>query len=360
MNELARFLTRRGHDVTLISAKTGPKVDHREYAYRTLQLRRSWRPWMGKLGIIEAHAFLVTCYRALLRESFDVVYACSFTDAYAAQMAKKKTGTPYVFWVNGLPPRVKYYRSLSLGGRVFRSAIQNAGDVIALSPFVQGYIRDRYERESIVVPVPVDMEVFALNRERDLDHPEIVCTASLTDARKGGRALMRAFDRLKARRPEAKLRIAFTLPASMRTEYLDLVRPEWRSDVLFSGTGDLGGLSSVYGKAAASVLPSMWEPFGLVVIESLATGTPVTGTRSGAIPHLLDDERVGRLFDPGEENAVEPTNDEDLARALDETIELSRDPETPERCRLHAEQFSWDRVGPEFEGILERVAAGRE
>ena len=99
----------------------------------------------------------------------------------------------------------------------------------------------------------------------------------------------------------------------------------------------------------------------MVVLESMATGTPVVCTRDGALQEWISSEKVGRLFDPGGNpaTAVEPENVDGLVRALDEAIELSRQPETALACRARAEQFSWSAVGPEFERTYERVAADR-
>jgi glycosyltransferase involved in cell wall biosynthesis len=360
MNELAEFLANRGHDVTVIAAKPGRGELIQHERYLTRHHRRLWHPALGQWGVIEAHAFLITCLGSLLRHRYDVVQCCSFTDAYAASLAKRWTGTPYVFWVNGIPPRVKYYRSLSLGGRIFSRAIRDADEVINLSEFTQSYVRENYDRDGVVLPVPVAVERFPVSRNRDLQSPEILCTASLDDVRKGGRVLFRAFSLLKAYRPTARLRIAYSLSDQLRNELLGQVDPAHQTDIIFAGTGKLDDLPRWYGQAATSVLPSLWEPFGLVVIESLATGTPVVGTRSGALDKLLADPTIGRLFDPGEDAQAEATNAAGLAKALDEAIELSHDPQTADRCRSYAEQFSWEVVGPEFERIYQRVTQNRD
>ncbi|MBY0588214.1 glycosyltransferase family 4 protein [bacterium] len=359
MNELAEYLASRGHDVTILSAKPGRGEVLRDSAYITRHHRRLWHPSLGKVGIIEAHAFLVTCLASLLRHRFDIIQCCSFTDAFAASLARRVTGTPFVFWVNGLPPRVKYYRSLSLGGKVFTRAIQDADEVINISNFTQEYVAENYGRRGVVIPVPVAVERFPLVQGRSLDAPEILCTASLDDARKGGRVLFRAFQLLKSRRPTARLRIAYNLPETLRREFLSLVDEQYHGDIIFSGTGKLEDLPRWYAQAAVSVLPSMWEPFGLVVIESLAAGTPVVGTRSGALETLLADPTIGRLFDPGGENSIEPTNAEGLSQAIDEAIELSRHGETSRRARQFAEQFSWQAVGPRFEEIYNDIVSAK-
>ena len=96
----------------------------------------------------------------------------------------------------------------------------------------------------------------------------------------------------------------------------------------------------------------------MVVIESMAAGTPVVGARDGALPELISNAGVGRLFDPGEDSDIEPSNIEGLARALDECINLARQPGTSERCRDHATQYSWHKLGPVYEETLLRLVEG--
>ena len=97
----------------------------------------------------------------------------------------------------------------------------------------------------------------------------------------------------------------------------------------------------------------------MVVVESMAAGTPVVGTRDGALPELICNGAVGRLFDPGDGNAVEPNNVEGLVTAIEECLDLSRRPETALHCRKRAEKVSWERVGPAFEHLFASLASSR-
>jgi glycosyltransferase involved in cell wall biosynthesis len=84
---------------------------------------------------------------------------------------------------------------------------------------------------------------------------------------------------------------------------LDSLRPSVRF------LGELGGIEKArcFAQAKALLFPIEWEePFGLVVVEALMSGTPVIATPRGSMPELIN-ERVGALFE----------KDEDFAAALD-------------------------------------------
>ena len=52
----------------------------------------------------------------------------------------------------------------------------------------------------------------------------------------------------------------------------------------------------ILGDALVLLLPIDWpEPFGLVMIEAMACGTPVLGFRCGSVPEIIDDHLTGRV-----------------------------------------------------------------
>jgi len=106
-------------------------------------------------------------------------------------------------------------------------------------------------------------------------------------------------------------------------------RPSLRRRLRFVGSVDGVRKADLLARAACLWMPALWdEPFGLTLVEAMMSGTPVLGTRRGALPEIVTED-VGALGD---------TLD-DLVR-LRETI-TSRDPEV---CRAHAERWFGHRV----------------
>ncbi len=78
----------------------------------------------------------------------------------------------------------------------------------------------------------------------------------------------------------------------------DVMRDAPPDLVEYLGELERNEISELLGKATATLMPLRWhEPFGLVVVESLAVGTPVVAWRMGAMPEIVDDGDTGFLVD---------------------------------------------------------------
>jgi glycosyltransferase involved in cell wall biosynthesis len=357
INEGAPYLSKLGHEVTVVCGKPGKSETIVRDGYTTRFYRRLWNPWFLRVGFLEFHAFFFRALADFLTHKYDVILCCTFIDAFAAQIARVFTGTPYVFCAFAIPPRVQYFRTMTLKGAIYKRAILGADRFVGLSHYVLDYFHERWGANGVPIPVPIDTDHNWLRETSPSGPPVILCAAAIDDARKGGFVLMNAFNIVKEKWPDAILQITWTIHSNYEQSLLDLVRPEWRKDLHFLGT-DVA-LPPLYRIANVCVLPSLWEAQGLVVLESLACGTPVVVTRDGALPEFHGDPRVSRIFDPGATSRLEPSNTEGLAQALLEAIDLSYLPETRLLCRQHAMQFNWEHIGPKWEAIL-LSAAGKE
>ncbi len=110
-------------------------------------------------------------------------------------------------------------------------------------------------------------------------------------------------------------------------------------EVYFAGIKTPAELASYYRAADVFVFPSLTDTFGLVMLESLACGTPVAAYPVSGPIDVIGDSGAGVLHD-------------DLAVACLRALDVSRD-----KARSFAEQFSWKESVNQFERNLTPVAA---
>ena len=102
-----------------------------------------------------------------------------------------------------------------------------------------------------------------------------------------------------ARRVGMPLRMAAKVDPANREYFVTQIEP-LLEDPLVEYVGEISDADKgdFLGKAAAVLCPYDWpEPFGLVLIEALACGTPVLAYRRGSIPEIIDDGRTGFICD---------------------------------------------------------------
>lgn len=136
----------------------------------------------------------------------------------------------------------------------------------------------------------------------------------------------------------------------LETQGIELVaagggRPQFRDEAhQRAGIRALGHvpddhLPGLYAGAAAFVLPSLYEGFGLTCLEAMACAVPVVAARAGALPEICGD--AARYADPRDEaglaDAVDAAIGDDSARAAG-----------PAR----AKQFTWDRTVSELDALM--------
>ena len=95
----------------------------------------------------------------------------------------------------------------------------------------------------------------------------------------------------------ARLKIAAKMREPAEHEYFNAdVKPLLDGDIEFLGELGFEDKTKLLGDARALLNPIRWpEPFGLVMVEALACGTPVIGTPYGAAPEIIEDGVTGYL-----------------------------------------------------------------
>lgn len=132
------------------------------------------------------------------------------------------------------------------------------------------------------------------------DH--IVCIARLSPS-KGQDVLIRAVALLKDKHPHLRVEIIGDGPA--KDSYVQLARDLGVADkCLFAGSVGHDEVLNRMRAASLTILPSRSDNCPLVIIESLAVGTPVIASRVGGIPEVVLDEIDGFLVPPDDPQAL--------------------------------------------------------
>jgi len=347
--ELADYLASQGHRVHYIATKPGV-YRKRIKGKMVLEYHRlTSHPFLSKLGIDKTEIFIPSCFKALLRQDFDVIQTTLNAEAFAASCTKAIKGTPFAHILYGGEP---LYKDIMLCRSMFSRVLRSASRVTVPSNYVNNALKRHFGVEGILIPPPVDTSKFNCADEKDRKAPRVLCTCPVINPRKRVYLLVQAFERLIEHVPHAILQLAGqSTPVLTRNLLMSVNSKARRAIEILDITSD-EALASLYRSATISVIPSLKEPFGMVTTESLASGTPVVGTRSGAIPEILDDPRVGVLFEPTD-GPIE------LCGALLKGLELAHDPQTPKRCRQHAERYAWNRLGPQYEKLYLDILDGQ-
>jgi glycosyltransferase involved in cell wall biosynthesis len=144
------------------------------------------------------------------------------------------------------------------------------------------------------------------------------------------------------------LRVAAKVDDADSAYFAERVQPllERGNHVEFVGEISDAQKDEFLGSAAATLFPIDWpEPFGLVMVESAARGTPVLAFRSGAVPEVIEDGVTGLIVD----------NVDEAVAAMPRVLALPRD-----RVRAGIERrFDVARMARDYVAVYERLIAQR-
>ena len=272
---LASRLRERDWEVTLTSPREGP-------------LSEAGYPWLrldvGGLGAGEGARAVASWPRALrLAQRFDVVYLNS---TVCGRLLPALRGVRSVLHVHDIVDRVP---------RHWAQADVVLADSQAVADRLEGL-------DAHVVYCPVELDPPPADAPwpaPDAGQPVIGYVGRI-DPRKGVLDLIAALPAIRAQVPEARLVIIGDDPWGAFPDYLAQVRAS--QDALHVAWHD--NAPGLMRHLDVLVAPSYQEPFGTVLGEAMAVGTPVVATRVGGLAEVVDDGVTGLLVDPGEPVAL--------------------------------------------------------
>src|SRR5205807_4527723 len=128
-----------------------------------------------------------------------------------------------------------------------------------------------------------------------------------------------------------------------REYFAEFVEPHFGNWIEYLGEVNHGTKVELLQNARTTLFPIEWEePFGLVMIESMACGTPVIATRYGAVPEVIEDGRSGVIVD----------NWREIPAALERADAID-----PVECRHYAEErYRPERMIEDYLRVYEAAA----
>lgn len=344
---LATALARAGHEVVVASLHhAGTPDDAVVDGVRVLRADPAL-PWLPDENLVarmaSANHQLVQLVAQLGDWRPDVVHAHDWLVAWAGDTLKTLLGVPLVATIHAtergrhgghLPP--------GLPGEI--NSVEwwltyQAREVIACSRFMVREVVQGFElppEKVHLVPNGVDVAHWAAGPSSG-EHRPLVVAWGRVQYEKGFQVLARAIGELRHRVPGISCVIAG------RGTYL----PELQTHVDMEGVSDLvhlagfvpdDELKALLAEAACVVIPSLYEPFGIVALEGMAAGAPTIVARTGGLAEIVEGTGAGLLFEPG--------NHHELADRIAEVIAR---PATAESLREHANAllrrtYTWDAI----------------
>jgi glycosyltransferase involved in cell wall biosynthesis len=190
----------------------------------------------------------------------------------------------------------------------------------------------------------------ALRRRYDLPERYILFVGTL-EPRKNVQTLLQAFAQIIAETPQDDLMLVIAGGKGWGGEdYMSTVDTlKLHDHVRFAGFVEDDHLPALYRSALLFVYPSLYEGFGLPVLEAMACGTPVITSNRASLPEVAGDAAL----------LVDPTRPEALAAAM---TSIMNDGKLRQALRAkglaRARTFTWDAVAQQTVAIYRAVGGG--
>lgn len=349
VDDLAWYLVRQGHAVDLVTGTEGPsRTEVRSDGVVVHHRHHVGMAKLAPLGIDRVQSFLLAAGPVLRGSGYDVVHAMVPAASVAATLARR----PVVFTYIGHPTRDQF-ESLRAADRVlYRLAGRTATATTALSRASAESVTDLFGRPPEILAPGVRLDRFPVRSGARTGPPRLLFSAAPGDRRKRLDLVLRAMPGVLDRRPDARLVVSGQGdPEWALADVPPADRERVRRALDLLGPGTVDELADRYRAATLTVLPAVNEAFGLALVESLASGTPVVATAAGGMVDIVTDDAVGRTFAPGSVDG--------LTAALLDVIDLAAHDAAPMACVRHARRWGWiESTGPRHEQLYEGIIGG--
>ncbi|OYQ62553.1 glycoside hydrolase [Pseudanabaena sp. SR411] len=289
---------------------------------RTIRLKAGAETYIPRDRLFEHMPEFVSSFQSFQRTqglNYPLIHTNYWLSAWAGLELQKTSGIQLVHTYHSLGA-VKYQSLVEIPQvastrlRVEREILERANCVVATSPQEQETLRSLVSTRGQIeiIPCGTDTDNFRLTSKAHArtqlklgTHEKVILYVGRFDERKGIETLVRAFALLKEKDLQnLKLIIVGGSSANMpdgdeRKRIENIVNDLGLTDyTLFAGRIGHDILPLYYTAADVCVIPSYYEPFGLVAIEAMACGVPVVASNVGGLKFTIIPEETGLLVEP--------------------------------------------------------------
>ena len=368
VRQVGEALAKQGWQVDMFTRKVSPEqptiVEHSANC-RTIRLSAGPEQFVPRDNLFE---YLPTFVEQLLKFQqqegieYSVVHTNYWLSSWVGMELKKIKPIQLVHTYHSLGA-VKY-KSVSTIPliastrlEVEKKVLEKADRIVATSPQEKEHMRSLVSTKGSIdiIPCGTDIRKFgSVNREAAREklgidpNAKVVFYVGRFDRRKGIETVVRAVGKSQMRDQNLKLVIGGgSRPGQsdgIERDRIEKIVGELGLRDITTFPGRLGDdtLPSYYAAADVCVVPSHYEPFGLVAIEAMASQTPVVASDVGGLQYTVVPEETGLLAPPKDDTAFAVAIDRILANP-----EWAK--ELGKKARVRVEkQFSWDGVASQL------------
>ena len=344
---LSQALAAARNEVALLTlAHPGSPADTVQGGVRVLRARIDL-PWLPDDAEVaraaSANHHLVQLSTRLLPWRPDIVHAHDWNVAWAGDTLAALYDAPLIATFHGTA-RGRHGGRVPPGEPGTIHAVESwlahrADQVLANSRFMVREIIGGFElaaERTHLVPNGIDPTWWATGELPGNRRP-LVFTWGRVQYEKGFQVLARSMNLLRSRVPGIRCVIGG------RGSYL----PELQSQIDLEGVSDIielpgflpdDRLRDMVHRAGCVVIPSLYEPFGIVALEGMAAGAPTIVARTGGLAEIVEGTDAGLLFEPG--------NHQDLAAKIEEVLTDTKRATAMRKkaAALLEARYTWDAI----------------
>ncbi len=370
VRELAREMAKRGHTVDIYTKahqpEHGPSINLGQNV-RLIHLETGVDEDMPKLAIYD-HIQRLACsaedFRKFNRMEYDLIHSHYWLSGLIGKQLQTLWHIPHAVMFHTLGA-AKNSIGISTNEPELRikgeqEVIDSCHRIIASTAKEKEYLIKHYgasQDKIAIIPCGVNLDLFkpvdkeTARQELGLDHQKVILFVGRIDPLKGLEHLLGALTYMDGEKPPLLMIVGGDEYSQGQVHRLQRMAKELRIEdrVSFIGSVAQDKLPLFYSAADVCAIPSYYESFGMVALESLACGTPIVASDVGGMRYMVSQDEMGRI-----------ASDNSSRHLASQISELLSQPEGNgqhiKTRRDRMSEFSWaaiaDRMLQEYKGML--------